>query len=103
MVEFLADYLASDLGSDERSRIEGHLADCAECLAYFRSYRATVWAVRALRTDADERPGHVLDARRSRSLSGGDDRLGEAGNANQFDFGGAARAWRGVCSERGVL
>jgi anti-sigma factor RsiW len=62
MVAFLADYLAGDLGSDERSRIEGHLADCAECLAYFRSYRATVWTVRALRADADEPPGHVLDA-----------------------------------------
>src|SRR5262245_36115474 len=46
LVELLADYLAGDLGSDERGRIEGHLADCVECLAYLRSYRATVRTVR---------------------------------------------------------
>jgi predicted anti-sigma-YlaC factor YlaD len=54
LVELLADYLAGDLGSDERGRIEGHLADCLECLAYFRSYRITVRTVREACQGEDE-------------------------------------------------
>jgi anti-sigma factor RsiW len=56
VVAFLADYLAGDLGSDERTMLEGHLADCAECLAYLRSYRATVRSVPDLGASDDELP-----------------------------------------------
>jgi anti-sigma factor RsiW len=39
--EFLADYLADELGPDERLRFEEHLAECPECVAYLRSYAET--------------------------------------------------------------
>jgi hypothetical protein len=61
VVAFLADYLARDLGSDERSRLEGHLTGCAECLAYLRSYRATVRSVRNLCGDDDAPLADVPD------------------------------------------
>jgi anti-sigma factor RsiW len=62
MVEFLADYLAGDLGSDERSMFERHLVHCADCLAYLRSYRATVRSVREVCTTGDELPEDVPEA-----------------------------------------
>jgi anti-sigma factor RsiW len=39
---FLADYFAGELGAEERSLFEGHVADCPDCLAYLRSYAETM-------------------------------------------------------------
>jgi len=60
-VASLADYVAGELGGDERRGLEGHLADCAECLAYLRSYRATVRSSRDLCGDEDERRAGMPD------------------------------------------
>ena len=61
VVRFLVDYLAGDLATDERTAFEGHLVACAECVAYLRSYRATVRAARAICQDDDELPADVPD------------------------------------------
>jgi len=74
LVELLADYLAGDLGSGGRGRIEGHLADCVECLAYLLGYRATVRTVRQAYQSEDEMPSllpaalvrAIIAARRAR-------------------------------------
>jgi len=42
LIEFLADYLDGDLGPDERSVFERHLAECPDCAAYVRSYAETI-------------------------------------------------------------
>ena len=42
LTDFLADYLAGELGPDERSVFEGHLAECPDCVAYLRSYAETM-------------------------------------------------------------
>jgi anti-sigma factor RsiW len=62
MVEFLADYLAGDLGGDERSVFESHLVDCADCLTYLRSYRATVRTVRKACQAEDAVPPDVPES-----------------------------------------
>jgi anti-sigma factor RsiW len=46
LTTFLADYLAEDTSPEERSRFDAHLAECPECVAYLRSYRATIQLAR---------------------------------------------------------
>jgi anti-sigma factor RsiW len=62
LVEFLADYLAGELATDQRTAFEGHLVECAECLAYLRSYRATVRAAREVCQAGEVLPADVPDA-----------------------------------------
>jgi hypothetical protein len=42
LTDFLADYFASELGPNERALFEGHLAECANCVAYLQSYAETM-------------------------------------------------------------
>jgi anti-sigma factor RsiW len=42
LIEFVADYLAGELGPDERSIFDGHLAECPDCVVYLRSYAETM-------------------------------------------------------------
>jgi anti-sigma factor RsiW len=56
LVGLLADYLAGDLATAERIALEGHLVACPECLAYVRTYRATVLAAREVCRDDDLTP-----------------------------------------------
>jgi anti-sigma factor RsiW len=63
LVEFLADYVAGDLAADGRAVFEAHLVDCAECLAYLRSYRSAVRAARDIgQVHPDDPPADVPDA-----------------------------------------
>jgi anti-sigma factor RsiW len=41
-VEFLDDYLAGALPEGERSSFAGHLAACPSCVAYMKTYAASV-------------------------------------------------------------
>ena len=47
VTDFLTDYLAGGLGWDERRLFDAHLAACPECVAYLRSYAATVRLAKA--------------------------------------------------------
>lgn len=40
-VELVTDYLEGDLGPDERTRFEAHLAECPGCTDYLDQIRAT--------------------------------------------------------------
>jgi len=51
LADFLADYFAGELGVDERSAFEGHLAECPDCAAYLRSYAETIGLTRDAYTD----------------------------------------------------
>jgi anti-sigma factor RsiW len=42
LTDFLADYVAGELGPNERALFEGHLAECPDCVAYLRSYAETM-------------------------------------------------------------
>jgi anti-sigma factor RsiW len=41
-VEFLADYLSNALSPDRAAEFEYHLSGCPPCVAYLKSYGATV-------------------------------------------------------------
>ena len=41
-VEVASDYLEGAMGSRERRRYEGHLADCPHCREYLRQLRAVI-------------------------------------------------------------
>ncbi len=49
--EFLMDYLEGDLALAERTRFDEHLAACAACVGYLRSYAE---AIRLGRTVCEE-------------------------------------------------
>jgi anti-sigma factor RsiW len=102
VVAFLADYLAGDLGSDDRSMLEGHLADCAECLVYLRSYRATVQSVRDLCGDDDELPAGMPDELLPASVAARWRSPG-AGDVDQCTGGGQMPAFRPSSSSAGML
>ena len=60
--EFLAHYFAGELGPEERSLFEGHLAECPECVAYLQSYRDTIALTKgACGPSADPVPPEVPD------------------------------------------
>lgn len=42
VADFVAGYLANELGAQARSLFEEHLAECPDCVAYLRSYADTV-------------------------------------------------------------
>jgi predicted anti-sigma-YlaC factor YlaD len=42
VAEFVADYLANELGTRARILFEEHLAECPDCVTYLRSYSDTV-------------------------------------------------------------
>jgi len=58
--EFLAAYLDAELAADERMTFEAHLAGCAGCVAYLRTYEnAVVLARGALGYPDDPLPADV--------------------------------------------
>lgn len=79
--DFLVDYFAGDLRPDERSRFEGHLAGCPDCIAYLRSYAETMRLAKEAYAD-DPVPAAVperlvraiLEARKDRDAPGGSGR-----------------------------
>jgi anti-sigma factor RsiW len=60
VIDFLADYLEGTLRADQRAPFEAHLAECADCVAYLRSYRETIrLAQEACRGPDDPVPADV--------------------------------------------
>lgn len=53
-VEFLDDYVSGVLPEAERAAFNAHLAACPPCVAYMKSYRATVQAGKAALSGGDE-------------------------------------------------
>ncbi|HET9490266.1 MAG TPA: zf-HC2 domain-containing protein [Methylomirabilota bacterium] len=41
LIALLADYLEASLSPDAVAQLEGHLRDCAPCVAYLNTYRRT--------------------------------------------------------------
>lgn len=66
LVSFLDDYRRGELDVDIRARFEAHLRDCAECIAYLRSYGEAVElarrAHRQAKDVADEMPDELVSA-----------------------------------------
>jgi anti-sigma factor RsiW len=61
LTDFLPDYVAGELGADERAIFQRHLADCPDCAAYLRSYEATIRLARDAYAD-EPVPASVPDA-----------------------------------------
>ena len=55
--EFLMAYEDGELSAAERARFDAHLAECPDCVAYLRSYRATVALGRKAFEDEDADAG----------------------------------------------
>jgi anti-sigma factor RsiW len=70
LIEFIAGYVAGDLGDAARHDFDRHLAVCPSCRAYLDSYRKTMAMTRAMASDepVDDVPEMlvrtILDARR---------------------------------------
>lgn len=57
---FLMGYLDGEVSAEERARFEEHLAECAACVAYLRTYRQAVALGKAALADPDDpRPADV--------------------------------------------
>lgn len=60
LVDFLDDYVSDELSADERTRFDGHLAECPACATYLKSYREAIKLGKAvLRASDDSVPGDV--------------------------------------------
>ena len=53
-VEFLADYMSRELPDTQRDEFDRHLAACVACVAYMKSYGATIQLARILTGSALE-------------------------------------------------
>jgi len=53
-VEFLWKYSSEDLSEDERAQFDAHLATCAPCVRYLKSYHETIQAGKGSFTDLDD-------------------------------------------------
>ena len=64
LVDFLSEYAADELGLTVKAEFERHLSRCPPCLAYVRSYQATVKACRASRdhVEAGDVPEELIQA-----------------------------------------
>ena len=58
--DFLAAYFARELGPDERSIFEAHVAECPDCVAYVRNYAETMRLAKDAYDD-DRIPADVPD------------------------------------------
>lgn len=74
VAEILGRWLDGEMAPDERARFDEHLAECPDCVAYVRSYAATVRLAKDAWSDDDapaELPDElrraILDARASRA------------------------------------
>jgi anti-sigma factor RsiW len=67
-VEFLDDYLADGLPPDRRSEFNDHLARCPSCVAYLKSYAASVELGRAALPRSDEPLGDEVPASLVRAI-----------------------------------
>jgi len=65
----LGDHLEGDLSLDERSRVDAHLAGCAECAEELRELRATISLLRGL---PDPEPPARLTAQVMRRIEAGE-------------------------------
>jgi anti-sigma factor RsiW len=54
VIEFLLDYVAGTVSAEERTVFEAHLAVCPPCVAYLKSYQATVQLGQAALSESDE-------------------------------------------------
>ncbi len=59
VIDFLADYLADALAPSQRAAFDAHLQRCPECVAYLRSYAATVKVGKHACTGSDVRSDAV--------------------------------------------
>lgn len=59
LVECLAEYLAGEWGPHERARCEEHLAECADCVAYLKTYQETIRLGKAAWGYGEELPSDV--------------------------------------------
>ena len=66
LVDFLADYVAGTLDAAVRMEFEAHVAECAACAEYVRTYRDTIRLARAAGRDDEATvaamPPELVDA-----------------------------------------
>jgi len=60
LIDFLMDYLSGEILPDQRVVFEEHLQECPPCVAYLRTYEATIRLGKAsLEPTEDELPAEV--------------------------------------------
>ena len=53
-IEFLWQYVSGELSAAEQARFDEHMARCAKCVRYLKSYEATITLERAALAATDE-------------------------------------------------
>lgn len=61
LISFLLEYIDGNLPAADRERFESHLARCASCTAYLRTYEATLRLERTIGNDC-EPPEDLIQA-----------------------------------------
>ena len=54
LTEFIMDYRSGGLTREERAEFEAHLANCADCVRYLKSYEETIRLARGAVLNPDE-------------------------------------------------
>lgn len=62
VIAFLMDYVDGVVTPEERARFDWHLARCQSCVAYLRTYEATVRLEKTCRVSTDEVPDELVEA-----------------------------------------
>lgn len=62
VVDFLMDYLAGELGCEERALFEKHLSLCPPCVEFLRAYRLTISLEKAAARECPETLERVPEA-----------------------------------------
>jgi predicted anti-sigma-YlaC factor YlaD len=63
IADFLMDYLDGTLPGTQRAIFEEHLGECPECVAYIKSYQATIRMSKKTRPEApDTAPEDLIQA-----------------------------------------
>ena len=52
-VEFLGEYFSDELPEDVRVTFDRHVAECADCTAYLRTYETTIRLAKAVCADPE--------------------------------------------------
>jgi anti-sigma factor RsiW len=62
VIAFLMDYVDGTVDAAQRERFDWHLARCQSCVAYLRTYEATVRMEASCRISTDDIPDELVEA-----------------------------------------
>jgi anti-sigma factor RsiW len=62
VIAFLMDYVDGTVETEQRARFDWHLARCQSCVAYLRTYEATIRMEQSCRVSTEDIPDELVQA-----------------------------------------